>query len=119
MDEQMNNNNQGNSDEKVMAILAYIIFFIPLIAGAHKKSEFGRFHANQGTVLWVACIIYNVVYSILATVLWILPVLGPLLIVVLGFVPIGFLVLVIMGIVNAANLEMKELPIIGKYTIIK
>jgi uncharacterized membrane protein len=118
MDEQMNNN-QGNSDDKVMAILAYIFFFVPLIAGAHRKSEFARFHTNQGTVLWIAALAYSIVYGILATILWLIPFLGLLLIFVLGFVPLGFLVLAIMGIVNAANLEMKELPIIGKYNIIK
>ena len=44
---------QANDAEqnKMMAILSYIIFFIPLITGDHKKSPFVKFHVNQGTLL--------------------------------------------------------------------
>ena len=46
-----NNNNNVNKDiedNKVIAALAYIIFFLPLIVA--KDSEFGKFHANQGLI---------------------------------------------------------------------
>ena len=33
---------------KGMAIVAYILFFVPLITGDHLKSPFVQFHTNQG-----------------------------------------------------------------------
>ncbi len=38
-------------DNKVMSVVAYILFFIPLIAGTYKTSPYTKFHTNQGTVL--------------------------------------------------------------------
>jgi uncharacterized membrane protein len=109
---------QSGDDEanKSMAIIAYILFFIPLLAGAHNTSPFVKYHTNQGTVLFIASFAYGIVYGILALVLVFIPVIGRLLIAVLPFVP---LVLVVLGIVNAANGKMEPLPIIGGVKIIK
>lgn len=93
---------------KGMAILAYIIFFIPLLAA--KDSKFAMFHANQGLVLFLAAVAVNIVGSIIPIIGWFL------------ILPIGLLaitVLAIMGIINAAKGEMKPLPMIGGFTIIK
>ncbi|MCL2221412.1 MAG: zinc-ribbon domain-containing protein [Oscillospiraceae bacterium] len=118
----------GNETDtsKGMAILSYILFFIPLLTGDHKKSPFVKFHANQGTILFIAtvaitvatnilltilrAIFFNIhtwgIFSIFSTVLnaiWILPV-----------------VLAVIGIMNASNGREKHLPIIGdRFTIIK
>lgn len=93
---------------KVMAILAYIIFFIPLLAA--KESKFAMYHANQGLVLFLLAIAVSIVGSIIPLLGWfvILPI-GSLLV----------LILAILGIVNAAKGEMKPLPVIGKISIIK
>ena len=96
---------------KVMAILAYIIFFIPLLTGDHKKSPFVMYHTNQGTLLFLAWVASSVVSSILAFIL-IRLILGPILFLVC-------FVFLIIGIINAANGKMSPLPVIGKYTIIK
>ena len=40
---------------KLMAVLAYIIFLIPLLAA--KDSPFAKYHTNQGLVLFLAAII--------------------------------------------------------------
>lgn len=93
---------------KVMAILAYIIFFIPLLAA--KESKFAMYHANQGLVLFLAGIAVSIVGSII-------PLIGWFIILPLGSILI--LVLAIMGIINASKGEMKPLPIIGKITILK
>ena len=62
-------------------------------------------------------IIYGIFSAILlSTFAWGLWAIVSLLISLLWLVP---LVLVIIGIVNAASGKMKELPIIGKFTIIK
>ena len=95
-------------DNKIMGILAYlwILFLVPYLTG--KESPFAKFHANQGCILFLV--------EIVAWVFLFIPFIGWLISFVLF---IGCLVLAIMGIINALNGEMKELPIIGKYTILK
>lgn len=92
-----------------MAILAYIIFFIPLIAA--RESKFAMYHANQGLVLfltgvagWIACIILT--FLIIGAIL--MPLWG-----------IAMLIFAIIGIINASKGLMKPLPLIGGITIIK
>lgn len=132
MEEQMNQNqpnasNQGanmagnapqsgGSDaekNKLMGIVGYIIpilFFIPLFSDETKNSPFAKFHANQQLMLLIAAIAVNVVGGII-------PFLGWFIILPLGSI---FLIIVaIMGIINAAKGQMKKLPLIGGFEIIK
>lgn len=95
-------------ENKIYGILAYIgiLFIVPLLAA--PKSPFAKFHANQGCILFIASVA-------LSLVAWI-PILGW----IVGFAGWVFLlVLAIMGIVNAANGEMKKLPLLGDFEIIK
>jgi uncharacterized membrane protein len=110
---------QDANDNRTMAILAYIIFLIPLLTGAHKTSPFAKYHTNQGTALFIAALIYGIAYGILTAILAFIPVIGWLLIVVLGLGSFLFLILCIAGILNAANGRMRPLPIIGGIEIIK
>jgi uncharacterized membrane protein len=114
----------AGDNTKTMSVIAYIMFFVPLLAGAHKTSEAVKFHTNQGTVLFIAAGIYGVVYSILAGVLgvvlmWEAPGAAVFLIALLGIPYLGFLALWIIGIVNAAQGRQQPLPLIGKIIIIK
>ncbi len=93
---------------KTMAILAYFLFFLPLLTDA-KESKFAMFHANQSLVLLLAQIVVYVVGTII-------PFLGWFIILPLGV--IFLVVLWIMGIINAANGKMKELPLIGRIHIL-
>lgn len=108
------------ADNKVFGILAYIgiLVLIPILA-APKNSVFSRFHANQGLVLWITSIILSVASSVLNAVGEVLWILGLVTGLVSGAAGIFRLVLMIMGIVSAAKGEMKELPIIGKFRILK
>ena len=110
---------QDAQDNKTMAILAYILFFIPLLTGAHRNSEFAKFHTNQGTALAISAIIYSIAVSRLSAILVFIPVIGWILMLILPLFGFVFLVLCIIGIVNAMNGRMKPLPITGKITIIK
>ena len=104
-------------DNKIMGILAYIgiLVLVPILAA--KDSPFARFHANQGCIL---CIIAIAFYMIMFIVGFILPFSLYLILSLLYLVGgLGIIVLAILGIINAVNGEMKELPIIGKYTILK
>jgi len=105
---------------KVMGILAYLSWLVLIPIFAAKGSKFARFHANQGLVLAITEIVWWVVTSILSTVLYAISwTLGSLLGTLLGLVNLVFFVFVILGIINAANGKAKELPIIGKFKILK
>lgn len=94
---------------KGIAILAYFVFFIPLLAA--KDSKFAMYHANQGLNLFLFAMIGWVVSFITAFIL-----IGFLI----GFaVWIAIIVFIILGIINAAKGEMKPLPLIGGFNLIK
>lgn len=106
------------NQNKAMAILAYIIFLIPLFAA--KESKFARFHTNQGLVLVIFSVAYAIVEAILSAIFYAISwSLGALMGTILGLVFILVTVLAIIGIVNAAQGKAKELPLIGKIQILK
>jgi uncharacterized membrane protein len=92
---------------KVMAILAYILFLIPLLAA--KDSPFAKFHTNQGLLVFILGMVSCVIGPFI-------PFIG-LLIWLVG--SLAALVFTVMGIINAAKGEMKPLPLIGAYQLIK
>lgn len=96
------------SNNKVMSFLSYlwILFIVPLIAA--PNSPYAKFHANQGLLLFLFDIVIAIV-AMIPVVGWIISAVG------------GALVLIfrIIGIVNSLKGEAKELPLIGKYRIIK
>ncbi len=105
---------------KIMAVLAYLswLVLIPLLAA--PKSKFARFHVNQGLVLAIIEIIWGVVAGIITSVITaIVPLLGAVCSGILQIVNVVFLILSIIGIINAATGKAKDLPIIGKFRIIK
>jgi len=117
---------QGDAEQnKGMAILAYILFFIPLLAGTHKTSNFVKYHTNQGIILVIFYIAFAIVTSILFAILMGIAAatlaVGLMLAVptIFGLLWILPLILVVIGIVNAATGKMKPLPIIGKFNILK
>lgn len=91
---------------KVVAAIAYAIFFVPLLVD--KDSEFGKFHANQGLLLLIVSLLGNAILTVSIIGVLLLPVLNVIL-----------LVLFIMGVINAINGEAKDLPVIGKYRLLK
>jgi len=90
-----------------MAVLAYILFFVPLLTGDAKKDEFVKFHTKQGLVLFFASFLINAIhwmlpYSLYWTFGWVFTLLS-----------LGILVLLIIGIINAVNGKKEPLPVIG------
>jgi uncharacterized membrane protein len=101
---------------KVMGILAYIgiLVLVPILAA--KDSPFARYHANQGLVLFITAIVGWIPLMILTFI----PVIGCIAAIILLCWWLGVLVMMILGIINAANGRMVPLPVIGKlFTIIK
>lgn len=97
---------------KVFGVLAYfgVLCLLPILAA--KDSKFAMFHGNQGLVLFIGEMVLVFGGFILAFI----PVIGWLLSFGLWVL---ILVLSIMGIVSAAQGEMKPLPLIGDIKIIK
>ncbi len=107
------------SKNKAMAVLAYFgpLCFIPMFAA--KDSKFARFHANQGLVLLIACVAYSIVSSILNSIILAISWRLYFITSIISFISVVFAVLAILGIINAANGRAKELPVIGKFKILK
>ena len=112
---------KGAGKNKGMAVVAYILFFIPLLTGAHRKSSFVKFHTNQGTVLFLISVPLWIVTAIVTTILFRMSSGIPAIVfgLLTPLVSIVILVLLVIGIINAASGNMKLLPLIGKITIIK
>jgi uncharacterized membrane protein len=115
---------QEAQDNKIIFILSYILFFLPLIACPNSKA--GRFHANQGLVLLLASIAGQIVVAIVSGILsfifaamWLFTIASGIGMLLYTVWYIVVLVFVIMGMINASKGELKPLPIIGKFTIIK
>lgn len=118
---------------KVMSALAYIwiLFFLPL--AVCPESKFGRFHANQGLILLIFGAILGMISGILSGILSLAfrsvgyydfyyytnPLGIAIISIVCSITGIIYLVFVIIGILNAVNGKAKELPIIGKFRLIK
>ncbi len=110
------------------AILGYTIFLIPLLLA--PKSRFVRYHANQALLLFITVVVVMGVLVVgslgialiaahIPDSIWVLAsLINCGLHVLQVIVPIGLLALAIVGIVNAANLEKKPLPLIGNFTLI-
>ncbi len=96
---------------RAFAIIAYlgILFVVGLIAA--PNSRFAKYHANQGLVLFLA----GMIFGVSCIVLVFIPFLGHLTMAV-GWC--GWMVLTILGIVNAAGGQTKPLPLIGHFQII-
>ena len=96
---------KGSGKNIGMAVVAYILFFVPLLTDA-KNDPFVKFHVKQGLVL----LITEVAISIVGTII---PFLGWLIILPLGSLLV--LLLWIIGVVHAVNGTEKELPLVGSF----
>lgn len=93
---------------KAFAILAYFVFFLPLIAA--RDSTFAMFHANQGLNLLLLFVVVNVLGTFIPIIGWFI------------IYPVGYIfavVLLILGIANAARGATKPLPLIGKFNLLR
>jgi uncharacterized membrane protein len=103
-------------DHKLFAIVGYILpilFFVPMVIESSKNNAFARFHANQQLSL---LIVWLVVQVALGQLLYM--VLGGGMYMLMPIINLGLLVLVVLGIINAAQGEMKKLPLIGGFSFL-
>jgi uncharacterized membrane protein len=91
-----------------MAIVAYILFFVPLLTDA-KNDPFVKFHVKQGIVVFALSVILWAVRMFvpwywLYQLSWLFNLAG-----------LAILVFAIIGIINAANGKQEKLPLIGQF----
>lgn len=97
------------SRSRSVSLLAYIpfLFFLPLVVC--PDSRFGKFHANQGLVLFL-------VWTIIGTLLHMIPFIGGLLGKVFA---LPMLLLMVCGMLRAYGGRAVPLPFIGGIRIIR
>jgi uncharacterized membrane protein len=102
--------NDGVSEHKLWAIVGYILpilFFIPMLDEKSKHNAFARFHAEQQLALLAVSIGVYVAANILIGMF-----MGGLYF-IFNIIQLAMLVLVVLGVINAAQGQMKALPVIG------
>jgi uncharacterized membrane protein len=98
--------NNGNKNT-TMAVIAYILFFVPLLTGDAKKDAFVKYHTKQGLVLFLLAVAVNVISWIVPFYLWYT---------FSWILGLGLLVLLIIGIANAVNGKQEPLPLVGRFS---
>jgi uncharacterized membrane protein len=110
---------------KMMSLLAYlgILVFVPLLAA--KNSKFARYHSNQGFILLIFCMGWVIIHRVLMAIFRVIFLNGThwriysLIDTVLSLIYVVFTILAVIGIINVFNGRAKELPVIGKYKLLK
>ncbi len=101
-----NKNNPTQSGDKktsnnvAMGVIAYILFFVPLLTDA-KDDPFVKYHIKQGLLVFLIGLGAFVLSPVLFFITWI--------------VHLFVLVMIILGIVNVLNNKQEPLPLIGQY----
>jgi uncharacterized membrane protein len=99
------------AEDKTAAIVAYITligFVVAVILHGNKKTQLGAYHLRQSLglmLLWVVSFFVNVVLGFIPFVGWLVAL----------AIWAGLLVLWVMGLLAAANGEMKPVPVVGTY----
>lgn len=117
-----NSNQNDQSNTILFSILSYIgiLWLIPLLV--EKNDKVVRFHVNQGIVLFIFDIIGSIAVGILSAIFVFIPVISFLGVVIASLFGILCFVLMIIGIVNAANKSEKTITYywqISNFKIIK
>ena len=99
-------------DDKVIGILSYLglLWIVAYILYGSKKTEYNLFHVKQGLALlitWVGLWLVSVIIGFV-------PIINLIWAVLVMFVYLGLAIVAIIGIINAANGQMKPLILVGK-----
>ncbi len=94
---------------RILSALCYLNFIFIIIALLlEPNSKFLRYHVNQSLVLTIFGLACGVI-AIIPLIGWILSIVGA----------IAYVVFTIIGIVHSIKRCAKDLPLIGKYTIVR
>jgi uncharacterized membrane protein len=108
----------GAFRENIAGALAYISFVpavVFLVLDPYNKNRFVRFHSVQCLLLWGATIALAIALKLASVVLFIIPVLGPLVVLLVSMV-VGLAAVVIwfVLVIKAFQGEMFKLPMLGE-----
>lgn len=109
------------ADGKVLAILSYIIWIVALVVLIIRNNSFALYHAKQAMTLFLAWLVLFIPLMILNVIIGVALAsvtrgVGACIMPIVMFgAGIGMLVLIILGIVNAANGVCKPLPVVGPF----
>lgn len=109
----------GVLSEPIAGALAYFTF-IPatmfLLLEPYKHNRFVRFHSFQCLSLWGVAVLLAIALKLAGLLLFIIPVLGPLLVVLVStVVGLGAVVLWLVLVVKAFQGEMFQIPLLGAF----
>lgn len=114
---------------KIYGILAYLGFLVIVPILLAKESAYAKFHSNQGLILFIVEVGINIggrvlmvilgIFTMIPLVGWLFGIIATIMSIVIWLARIATLVFAIMGIINAVKGEAKELPIIGKFQLLK
>jgi len=107
----------GVLPENIAGGLAYFTFLpavVFLLLDPYRKNRFVRFHSLQCLLLWGAAILFAIALKLASVVLFIIPLLGPLLVTIVGAVIVlaGIVIWMVL-VIKAFQGEMFKLPILG------
>ncbi len=109
----------GFFPEPIAGALAYLTFvpaIIFLVLEPYKNNRFVRFHSFQCLLLWAAGILIAIALKLAGLLLFIIPVLGPLLVVLVSsMVAFGAVVIWLVLVVKALQGLMFKLPLLGDF----
>ena len=100
---------------RIFGVLSYFGFLVLIPILAAPRSGFVRFHANQGLILLIVGTVLQILSGVLKTV----PVIGFIGSIIGALTTLIIFIWMILGIVHAVNGQSRELPIIGKYRLLK
>jgi len=109
----------GPLPEPLAGALVYFTFIpaiVFLVLEPYKNNRFVRFHSFQCLLLWGAGILVAIVLKLAGLLLFIIPVLGPLLVVLVStVVGFGAVVIWLVLVVKAFQGQMFRLPLLGDF----
>lgn len=111
----------GALPETIAGTAAYLTFipailFLALVP--YSKNRFVRFHSAQCLLLWVAAILLAIALKLASIVLFLIPVLGPLLVSIVAIVvTLGLFVVWLVLVIKAFQGEMFQLPWLGDFAL--
>ena len=117
---------EPTAEEKLQQATQTIDSVAQKLGNTADHSPFVRYHANQGVVLLLAMIGYSIADGIVTAILRAILYKGlglwsiySMCSSIINLLYVGFTIFAIIGIINVLNGRAKDLPIIGKYRVLK
>jgi len=107
MENQGNANNTSGMSPQAISIIAYITiigWLIAFVLNNNNRSQLASFHIRQFLGIFLTGVALGIV-NIIPILGWIISIVGSVILVVLW----------VMGILSAVNMEQKPVPILGEY----